>query len=193
LKRVAFAIVCSHSGVAAFASFNAQWGTNMEIVYLETSFVSLLVGNPSRDLITAANQQITRDWWKLRRHDFMCVASDEVRQEASKGDPEQARRRLEVLNTLVLVQSSKEAEDLSQAFRATGALPPSVQTDAAHLAIATAARVDYLLTWKCRHLANAEILRRLEREALRHGWKLPNVCTPAELMGEWPYESESDS
>ncbi len=91
------------------------------------------------------------------------------------------------------VQASTEAEDLSQAFRATGALPPNAQTDAAHLAIATAAGADYLLTWNCRHLANAQILRRLEREALRHGWKLPHVCTPAELMGDLPYESESDS
>jgi len=165
----------------------------MEIVYLETSFVSLLVGNPSRDLITAANQQVTRDWWRLRRQEFLCIASDEVAQEASKGDPEQARRRLAVLHALTFVQPSKEAENLSQAFRATGALPPTAQTDAAHLAIATAARADYLLTWNSRHLANAQILRRLEREALRHGWKLPQVCTPAELMGDSPYENESDS
>ena len=165
----------------------------MEIVYLETSFISLLVGNPSRDLVTAANQQVTRDWWRWRRQDFLCVASDEVTQEASKGDPDQVRRRLEVLGGLAFIQPSKEAEDLSLAFRATGALPANAQTDAAHLAIATAAVVDYLLTWNCRHLANAQILRRLDREALRHGWKLPKVCTPAELMGDLPYESESNS
>jgi len=165
----------------------------MEIVYLETSFISLLVGNPSRDLITAANQQVTRDWWRLRRQEFMCIASDEVTQEASKGDPEQVRRRMEVLSELTFVQPSKEAEELSQAFLATGALPSNAQTDAAHVAIATAASADYLLTWNRRHLANAQILRRLEREALHHGWKLPKVCTPAELMGDLPYESESDS
>jgi hypothetical protein len=50
-----------------------------------------------------------------------------------------------------------------------------------------------LLTWNCRHLANAQILRRLEREALSHGWKPPKVCTPADLMGELPYEDESDA
>ena len=56
--------------------------------------------------------------------------------------------------------------------------------DAIHLAVATIVRGDYLLTWNCRHLANAQILRRLEREAGRHGWELPTVCTPFELMGE---------
>ena len=165
----------------------------MEIVYLETSFISLLVGNPSRDLITAANQQVTRDWWRLRRPDFLCIASDEVAREASLGDAGLARRRLEVLAGLTFVKPSQEAEDLAQAFRANGALPPKAQTDAAHLALATAARADYLLTWNCRHLANAQILRQLEREALSQGWRLPNVCTPAELMGDLPYEDEADA
>ena len=76
---------------------------------------------------------------------------------------------------------------------ATRVLPARAQTDAAHLAIAATAKVDYLLTWNCKHLANAQILRRLEVEALRLGWKLPKVCTPTELMGDCSYESESDS
>jgi len=57
----------------------------MEIVYLETSFISLLVANPSRDLVTAANQQSTRDWWRLRRGEFVCVASSEVVREKRAG------------------------------------------------------------------------------------------------------------
>ena len=65
--------------------------------------------------------------------------------------------------------------------------------DAAHIAVATVHGVEYLLTWNCRHLANAQILRRLEREADRFGWALPTVCTPLELMGDSMYETESDS
>jgi hypothetical protein len=65
--------------------------------------------------------------------------------------------------------------------------------DAVHLAVATLAEADYLLTWNCRHLANAQILRRLEREAVARGWKLPKVCTPLELMGDYPYETEDES
>jgi hypothetical protein len=52
---------------------------------------------------------------------------------------------------------------------------------------------DYLLTWNCRHLANAQILRRLGREARRAGRLLPQVCTPLELMGDYPYEDASAS
>jgi hypothetical protein len=164
----------------------------MEIVYIETTVVSLLVAVPSRDLVTAANQQSTRDWWSLRRADFVCVASSEVMREASQGDPEEVRKRLEILQGLTLVKFSAEAQDLTRALMATGALPPRAQTDAAHLAIASVAAADYLVTWNCRHLANAQILRRLESEAGRLGWKLPSVCTPPELMGD-SIDAESNS
>ena len=156
----------------------------METVYLETTFISLLVADRKADLITAANQEATVDWWTHRHESFMCVASTEVLRESSVGDAEQVRRRIELLSTLPILQPEEQAERLAAAFLQTGALPPRAQADAAHLGIATAAGVDYLLTWNCRHLANAQILRRLEREATKHGWKLPKVCTPPELMGE---------
>ncbi len=165
----------------------------METVYIETSFVSLLVGNSSRHLITAANQQTTRDWWRLRRQEFLCVASSEVVREASQGEAEQIRRRLEILRELIVLTVSTELERLTLALLATHALPARAQTDAAHLAIATVAKADYLLTWNCRHLANAQILSRLEMEAGRLGWRLPRVCTPLELMGDFDYETGSDS
>jgi predicted nucleic acid-binding protein len=165
----------------------------MEIVYLEASFISLLVANPSRDLLTAANQQSTRDWWRLRRGEFVCVASSEVVREASQGDPQEVRKRLETLGELSVLRLPPEAERLMRALLGTGALPARAQTDAAHLAIAAAAKADYLLTWNCRHLANAQILRRLEAEAKRAGWKLPRVCTPPELMGDSAYEARYDS
>jgi hypothetical protein len=165
----------------------------MESVYIETTIVSLLVGNPSRDLITAANQQATRDWWHLRKHEFFCVTSAEVIREASQGDPNEIRKRHEVLQNLALLAISSEAEALAKAFLETGAMPRNAQSDATHLAVSSVSEIDYLLTWNCRHLANAQILRRLEVEAVRKGWKLPKVCTPLELMGDLPYETGSDS
>ena len=156
----------------------------MEVVYLETSFISLLVGNPSRDLIIAGNQQTTQDWWRLRRAQFVCVASTEVVREAGDGDPREVLKRQGILGQLTILPFSSEADRRMRALLATRALPPKAQADAAHLAIAAASAVDYLLTWNCRHLANAQILTRLEQEAQRLGWKLPKVCTPAELMGD---------
>jgi len=162
-----------------------------ETVYIETSFVSLLVADPSRDVSIAGNQQVTRDWWERRRHAFQCVTSDETVREASQGDERQVRLRLEKLRGMPVLPVSDEAEMLAAQFLATGSLPVAARADASHLAIATLAETDYLLTWNCRHLANAQILRRLEREATRRGWSLPYVCTPHELMGELNYESET--
>lgn len=165
----------------------------METVYIETSIVSHLVADPSRDLLTAANQQVTRDWWQQRRADFACLVSQEVVTEAGRGDPEQVRRRLAVLASLPRVAVSPGAEELARLFLSTGCLPPKAARDAVHLAVATAFAADYLLTWNCRHLANAQILKRLDREAQRAGCVLPRVCTPLELMGDFPYEDESAS
>jgi hypothetical protein len=165
----------------------------LETVYIETTIVSLLVAEFSRNLVIAASQQATRDWWLVRRPEFACVTSAEVLAEASMGDSEQARKRLEILAGLPQLDITEEARNLAQAFIATGALPPKAVRDAAHLAVATAAHVDYLLTWNCRHLANGEILRRLEREAKARQWDLPHVCTPLELMGDSSYGTRSDT
>ncbi len=165
----------------------------METVYIETSIVSYLVADPSRDLVTSANQLVTRDWWRQRRGRFACLASQEVIAEASRGDPEQVRRRLAVLSSLPLVAISSEAQRLARLFLSTGCLPPKAARDAVHLAVATSIVADYLLTWNCRHLANAQILKRLDREAQSIGCVLPRVCTPLELMGDSPYETGSDS
>ena len=165
----------------------------MEIVYIETTIVSYLVANPSRDVVTAGQQQATRNWWNLRRDLFQCVTSDETLAEAARGDAAQAELRLASLAGLPVLSITIEAENLAAEFLRTGALPPTVRSDAVHLAVAAVARADYLLTWNCRHLANAQILRRLEREAVPRGWTLPTVCTPLELMGDSTHETESDS
>jgi hypothetical protein len=159
----------------------------METVYIETTIVSYLVANQSRDLITAGQQQVTRDWWARRRNSFYCVVSQETLAEAARGDPTQAALRLAALAGLPVLPIAPEAERLATDFLHTGALPSTARSDAIHLAVATLVESDYLLTWNCRHLANAQIIRRLEREAAHSGWDLPTICTPPELMGDSTY------
>ncbi len=165
----------------------------METVYIETSIVSFLVATRSRDVAIAGQQQITRDWWKLRRPLFQCVTSDETLREASRGDAAQAQLRVSALTGMATFWVTEEAENLAAQLLRTGALPVAARSDAVHLAVASVAHIDYLLTWNCRHLANAQILRRLGREASGQGWKLPLVCTPWELMGDSRHEIEADS
>lgn len=121
--------------------------------------------------------------------EFHCVTSAETLVESARGQAEQSRRRLAVLAGLTLVPSASEAEPLTLSFLASGALPARARSDAIHLAVAVLAEADYLLTWNCRHLANAQILRRLEAEVLRARLRMPRVCTPLELMGDSPDET----
>jgi len=62
-------------------------------------------------------------------------------------------------------------------------LPAKAVEDAFHVAIATLHGMDYLLTWNCRHIANAEIIRRLVELCEELGYELPTLCTPEQLMG----------
>jgi hypothetical protein len=159
----------------------------MDTVYIETSVVSYLVSRPGRDLVVAGHQQLTREWWENRRAKFVCFISDVVLDEARDGDAAQAAMRLQALAGFPRLAATLEAEKLAAAFLEC-VLPTKAARDAAHLAIATAGKVKYLLTWNCNHLANAQILDRLDPIAAAGGFKLPRVCTPEELMGVSNYE-----
>jgi hypothetical protein len=157
---------------------------SMESVYLETTFISYLVARPSRDLLVAGHQQATQDWWANRRDSFECYVSQVVIDEAGVGDATEIQKRLAVIDSLLLVEVTQEAEILTQAILSSGVIPPRAARDAAHIAVAAVQEIDYLLTWNCKHLANAQIQRRIALVCDRLGQRMPLICTPEELMGE---------
>lgn len=156
----------------------------MESVYLETTFISYLVARPSRDVIVAAHQQTTHDWWDTRRNDFECNVSQVVIDEVSAGDPSEIDKRLDLIQDLPVLEATKSSESLAQAIIASGAIPPRAVRDAAHIAVAAVHRIDYLLTWNCRHLANAQIMRKIQEVCDELSERMPVICTPEELMGD---------
>lgn len=153
-------------------------------VYVETSVISYLAARPSRDLITAARQQLTREWWRHRRPQFDVCVSQLVLDEARAGDPEAAARRAEFLVGLPLLETTREAVELARRLLQAVGLPPQAGADALHIASAACHGVDYLLTWNAAHIANAEYRPRVERTCRAHGYEPPVLCTPDELMGE---------
>lgn len=155
----------------------------MESVYLETTFISYLVARPSRDVIVAGHQQTTQDWWTDRRDEFTCSVSQVVVAEASLGDPAEVQKRLAVIRGLPSLEITDDVEALTQSILTAGVLPPHASPDAAHVAVAAIHAVDYLLTWNCKHLANAQIARRIALVCEKIGYKMPIICTPEELMG----------
>lgn len=154
----------------------------MKRVYLETTVISYLAALPSRDLVNAARQEIAWEWWNGRRHDFELYASQVVVKEASAGNAEAAQRRLSLLEEIPLLDVTQGAEQLAAELLARGPLPSKAVDDALHLAVATVHGIDFLLTWNCRHLANAELIGALGALVLDQGFQPPFICTPDELM-----------
>lgn len=152
------------------------------MVYIETSVISYLAARKPRDVVAAGQQVLTRDWWTARRGEFDCVISEIVIQEIEVGDVVAARRRVEVARSLRTIPVRNEARSLARRLLEACGLPAKAALDALHIAVAAINAADYLLTWNCRHLANAALRPRIESACAKAGWSAPLICTPSELM-----------
>jgi predicted nucleic acid-binding protein len=154
-----------------------------ETVYIETSIIGYLTARPSNNLILMANVEATREWWDTRHTQFDLYISQVVLDEVAQGDAEIATRRLEILHDFPLLAVSEAVQNLAVEFLAKSNLPPKAADDALHIAAATVYGLDYLLTWNCKHIANAQIQKKLTQISFDLGYELPTICTPYELMG----------
>ena len=154
-----------------------------ETVYIETSILGYLAARPSRDIVVAANIEVTKEWWNTRRGDFQLYSSQAVVKETSQGDVVIASQRLEILANLSLLDLNQAVLDLAEQFLERSNLPAKADIDAVHIAAATVHGMDYLLTWNCKHIANAQIQGKLAEISLDFGYELPILCTPYELLG----------
>ena len=153
-------------------------------MYIETTIPSYLTARPSRDLVQAARQQLTREWWETeRRHYDLCI-SQMVLDEVAAGDAEAAQRRLAVIADLPLLDLTLAVEALAEKIMQSGLLPASASRDAVHIAVTAVHQVHFLLTWNCRHIANANIFRELQHIIVAAGYDMPVICTPEELIGD---------
>jgi hypothetical protein len=150
-------------------------------VYVETSVISYLTARPSRDLIVAAHQQLSLEWWQTRDNYQLCV-SRLVEMEAARGDALAAAQRLALLQGIEQLALTAEVDTLTAALLQAAALPPQALEDTVHVALAAVHEVDYLLTWNCTHIANATKRHVIERVCSAHGYKPPVICTPEELL-----------
>ena len=122
-------------------------------------------------------------WWEQRRQGFDIFTSPLVWLEASRGGVLAARQRLDVIEQIASVDEQSDTGKVARPLIAAARLPASALTDAAHVALAAQAGMDYLLTWNCQHIANAEIERVLATSLGGLGLVCPVLCTPGELMG----------
>jgi predicted nucleic acid-binding protein len=151
-------------------------------VYIETTVISYLTARPSRDVVVAGHQQTTRDWWRTCRDRFEPVASQLVLGEASAGDPEAARERIEILGELNLLEVTVEASALARHLVEAAAIPAKAAQDALHIGVAVTNGVAFLVTWNCKHLANAALRTKIEETCRAAGYEPVVLCTPEELL-----------
>lgn len=152
-------------------------------IYIETSVVSYLAAGPTRDLIRAARQELTCEWWGSCHRSFAPHVSHVVLREISTGDPAAAARRLAIVAGLPVLTMDSATEDLAAAIADARVLPASALDDILHLAVATVHGMDFLVTWNCRHLANAQLMGRLSDRIEEEGFVPPVICTPEGLSG----------
>jgi predicted nucleic acid-binding protein len=150
-------------------------------VYIESSVISYLTARASRDLVSAARQTITQEWWENRRSLFDVYISALVEEEISNGDPFAARQRLEAVNEIPSLDISAEAQQIAEYLVSSRAVPKNSPEDALHIGIAAANGIDFLLTWNFKHINNAQTKARIEEIIEQHDLVCPVLCSPEEL------------
>ena len=143
-------------------------------VYIETSVISYLVSWRNPDLVMAANQETTKEWWENREQYDLYISAFVIK-EVSSGDEQAAIKRISVLEGIPEIAITREVELFASMLIEKIPLPKRAAIDALHIAM------DYLLTWNCKHIANATLRPLIERISREAGYEPPIICTPQEL------------
>lgn len=153
-------------------------------VFIETTIPSYFVARQPRSLLQSARQELTRRWWNTHRNEHVLYTSPLVLEEAAGGDPLLAERRLFLLAKLPVLEMTDQIASLGKELVQRGILPTVAGRDAAHIATAAVHGMDFLLTWNCRHIANAHIRKRISACFSAYGIEVPVICTPQEFLGD---------
>ena len=150
-------------------------------VYVETSIIGFLTSRRSVNIHTASKQELTARWWDIEHGRYDLFASRLVREEAGRGDADAAAERLSILGPLPRLEITPEVIDLADRLIAGSGMADKARADSIHMAISAVHRMSYLLTWNCRHIANAFLRPGITQICLESGYTASIMCTPEEL------------
>lgn len=150
-------------------------------VYIETTVIGYLTSWPRNDVIVTGRQAVTKKWWQTAHDKYTLVVSQKVVDECAAGDAIAAEERLRVIENLPIVEMSPAAERLLNALLAKGAVPATEPNDAAHIALAAANGVQFLVTWNFRHIANVSMRRKIDQIIMECGFQALSICSPDEM------------
>lgn len=151
-------------------------------VYVETSIPSFYHEvRTEPDMV--ARRQWTRQWWDHASNDYLLVSSVSVLDELSRGEYPGKDKAIQLVNDLSLLSIEPAIAEIVQAYIQHKVMPVDPVGDALHLALASHHKCDFLLTWNCRHLANANKFGHIRRVNIMLGLYVPLLVTPLELLG----------
>ena len=153
-------------------------------VYLETSIVSYYTARPNRDLVISAWQEITHEIWPVLYDKFDVFISALVIQEASCGDKEAAKKRLDALSGVPILEITQQVQKVAQSLIDENAIPSESEEDALHIAVASVNGIEFLLTWNFSHINNAFKKSKIIQAIEKQGFIPPEICSPEEFLGE---------
>jgi hypothetical protein len=130
-----------------------------------------------------ARREWTRQWWATARQRYQMVTSAAVLDDLVAGEPERSTERLDLVRGLPLVPADSAIAQIAQAYIVHRAMPADPAGDALHLALASYHKCDFLVTWNCQHLANANKFGHIRRVNTMLGLFVPILVTPLELLG----------
>ena len=153
-------------------------------IYIETSVISYLTARSSQNLIIAAHQHVTKEWWEKALPHYQVFVSSVVLDEVSRGDSDAVNLRLEKIQSFPLLEINENVYELANIYFIEIRLPEKARADAYHLALATWHGMDFVVSWNCKHIANGHVRLLIEEINAERGIRTPIICTPEELMEE---------
>ncbi|GHU43245.1 hypothetical protein FACS1894190_13520 [Spirochaetia bacterium] len=153
----------------------------MKSIYIETTIPSFATARHSRDLIIAGHQAATMQFWEKERHKYTLYVSQYVIDECADGDQEAAQRRLDFIKGITLIPDSDSIEELSIIYQNLLDIPERAKLDCCHLAVCVEAKMDYLLTWNCKHLGIQTFAKIKEYNTSKNLWT-PLFVTPDDFL-----------
>jgi predicted nucleic acid-binding protein len=151
-------------------------------IYVESTVISYYAASRTRDLIMAAHQEITWEWWEDVLPRLTPHISQIVFDEISRGDPAAAQRRLNAVGEFKVLEMIPDAAALANTYFDALDIPEKARNDSLHLALAVYHGMDYLVSWNCAHISSGRVRNIVGRINDDRGYQTPIICTPEELM-----------
>ena len=155
----------------------------MQTIYIETSVISYFIADISNNITVSAHQLATKRMWDyLASYDV--YISDTVAEEASRGNAEQAKKRMLAMSDFTVLPINDDVKLLAKLFLSKQVIPEKCPEDALHIAVAAINNIEFIVTWNFKHINNPFTYKRIEKIIQDAGYNSPVMCSPEEFIGE---------